>query len=37
MIIMLISLCVVLPILTVYAYLIYQDELKKAEKNSDEE
>ena len=36
MIIMLISLCVVFPILTVYAYLIYQDELKKAEKNSDE-
>ncbi len=33
MIVMLIALCVSLPILTVYAYLVYQDEVKKNEKS----
>lgn len=32
MIIMLVALCVTLPILTIYAYLVYQDEVKKNEK-----
>ena len=29
LLIMLISLCVALPVMTVYAYLVYQDELKR--------
>ena len=33
MIIMLIALCISLPILTIYAYLVYQDEVKKNEKS----
>ena len=31
MIIMLLSLCIVLPILTIYAYIVYSEEVKKSD------